>query len=293
MRKTKITSNKKIRKKATSTVLILVILIFSSLFFWFTASAQYTYKPMENIPGFEGIADFPSYALAISKFAIWTVGIVALFMIIFGGFMYITSAGNTSRLEVAKRVIFDAIYGLIVVLGAWLLLYVINPDLVKVTLSLGTTSTGTPVVPPVVRPPVVQKVSCNDINSTLATDLKNADNGVPPALLAAFMKRECSTAMTNASACGTNNSYGAGGPMQFIDKTWSSLGCSGSKFNRQDALKCAARKISQDSGGNYDEAGVRRAAQRYCGSCTNVNACGGNYCDGIWSNYQGYISCSI
>ena len=39
------------------------------------------------------------------------------------------------------------------------------------------------------------------------------------------------------------------GAMQFIDSTWNQYKCSGSKFNRQDALNCAAKKISKDSGG--------------------------------------------
>ena len=97
--------------------------------------AQYTYIPMEKIPGFEGEpTDFPNFLLSITKFAIWTVGIAALLMITIGGFWYMTSAGNTSQAETAKKIITDALLGLIVALAAWLLLYVINPDLVNVNL---------------------------------------------------------------------------------------------------------------------------------------------------------------
>lgn len=117
-------------------------------------TADYTYTPMENIPGFENISDFPGYLLAIYKFGIWTVGIVALFMIIWGGFMYLTSAGNTSRMDSAKTVIFDAFYGLIVALAAWLILFVINPDLVKVKISITPVAVvAPPVLPPIVPPP--------------------------------------------------------------------------------------------------------------------------------------------
>ncbi len=269
--------------------LFILFSLFLLLYSFSPAQAVYTYELMEKIPGFESISgsDFPNYILAIYKFAIWTVGIAALLMIIIGGFMYMTSAGNTSRMDTAKRVIFDALYGLIVAFAAWLLLYVINPDLVKVNISLKAVTTTTTESPS--KAPSV--TGCSDINSTLASELEAANNGVPTALLAAFMKRECASAMTDPNACSSNNSYGAGGPMQFIDSTWNSLGCSGSKFNRADALKCAAKKISQDSGGDYSEAGVEKAARAYCGSCTDVNACGGDYCDGIWSNYQGYLSC--
>lgn len=118
-------------KKSYALLILIFLILAGFLLFSSGASAEYTYRPLEKIPGFETAEKFPEYLLAITKFAIWVVGIVALFMIIWGGFMYVTSAGNTSRLDTAKRVIFDAFFGLIVALGAWLLLYVINPDLVK------------------------------------------------------------------------------------------------------------------------------------------------------------------
>lgn len=120
-------------------------------------AAGYIYTPMEKIPGFgqdasdKPFSDFPNYILSITKFVIWTVGIAALLMIIIGGFMYITSAGNTSRTETAKTVIFDALYGLLVALAAWLLLYVINPDLVRVNISMKPVAALPPVVS--VKPP--------------------------------------------------------------------------------------------------------------------------------------------
>lgn len=100
-----------------------------------SGSASYIYDPMEKIPGTtEGISYFPDYVKAIYKFAIWAIGIAALLMISVGGFMYFTAAGNTSKLEKAKIVIRDAILGIIAVLVAYLILYVINPDLVNVSL---------------------------------------------------------------------------------------------------------------------------------------------------------------
>lgn len=126
----------KSRRIISEIIIISVFLILGTLLFSLEANAVYEYTPMENIPGFEDVSDFPTYILSITKFAIWAVGIAALFMITVGGFMYMTSAGNTSRMDSAKRVIFDAVIGLIVALSAWLLLFVINPDLVRVNISL-------------------------------------------------------------------------------------------------------------------------------------------------------------
>lgn len=159
--------------------------------------AVYSYTPMENIPGFENVKDFPAYVLSITKFAIWAVGIAALFMITVGGFMYMTAAGNTSRMDSAKKVIFDAVIGLIVVLSAWLLLYVINPDLVKVTISLipmeQPKEEGAPVTPPTpgtagtCQELATQTSSisaqCGDVSSSLSGLLACLKNSQPSAII--------------------------------------------------------------------------------------------------------------
>jgi hypothetical protein len=96
------------------------------------------YTPMEPIPGTQEAvqADFPSYVDALYKFLIWTSGIAAFFMINVGGFMYFTAAGNASRAEKAKGIISDALLGLVAVLTAYLILYIINPNLVTIDLTL-------------------------------------------------------------------------------------------------------------------------------------------------------------
>ncbi len=130
--------DEKISNQKSKIIIALIANFFlvSASFIPLAALAAYTYTPMEKIPGFPNAATFPDYILAIYKFGIWTVGIAALLMISIGGFMYFTSAGNTAKLGQAKTVIFDALYGLIVALAAYLLLYVINPDLVKVNINL-------------------------------------------------------------------------------------------------------------------------------------------------------------
>jgi hypothetical protein len=91
----------------------------------------HVYEPMEEIPGFGRPTDFPSYIMAVYQFGIWAIGISALLMITIGGYVYLTSAGNTSQTGKAKGIIFDAIAGIILAMVSYLLLYVINPDLVK------------------------------------------------------------------------------------------------------------------------------------------------------------------
>jgi hypothetical protein len=123
---------------------LLLIVGFFIFSFQSCNAGPYDYEQLEPIPGSSATtgADLKTYIESIYKFAIWTVGIAAILMITIGGFMYLTSAGNTSKMDNAKRVVVDATIGLIVVLTAYLVLYVINPDLVKITISLKSLSSG-------------------------------------------------------------------------------------------------------------------------------------------------------
>jgi hypothetical protein len=57
----------------------------------------------------------------------WIVGIISVIMIIYGGFRYITSAGNDSSVSAAKNTILYAIIGLVIVALAQVIVrFVIN-----------------------------------------------------------------------------------------------------------------------------------------------------------------------
>lgn len=114
------------------------------------------YTLLEEIPGQSGAGgDLGSYLEGLYKFTFWAIGIAALFMLTIGGFMYVTSAGNTSRLGTAKTIIVDSFLGIIIALFAWLFLYVLNPDLVQglrlpglsTTIQTPTTTTTTTTTP--------------------------------------------------------------------------------------------------------------------------------------------------
>ncbi|MFZ2154082.1 MAG: hypothetical protein WAV16_02510 [Candidatus Moraniibacteriota bacterium] len=112
------------------------ILCLLAIFSFQVALASYT--PLEEIPGTATTASintFPAYVKAVYKFAIWSVGIGALLMISIGGFMYFTGAGNTSKMESGKKIIMDAIYGLLAVFFAWIILNTINPNLTNISLT--------------------------------------------------------------------------------------------------------------------------------------------------------------
>lgn len=138
------------------------------------------YKIMEAIPGFFDAGSsisFPDLVLGIYKFGTWTVGIAALFMITVGGFMYATSAGNTSSAGTAKRVIMDSLLGLAVAMTAYLGLRFINPDLVIINaLKGGLSFTGAASIPSTpVSPETAATIKGSGIQK-LAQDILNNSN---------------------------------------------------------------------------------------------------------------------
>ena len=60
-------------------------------------------------------------------------GLTAFGAIVYGGINYILSAGNVTNQQDAKDQITQAIVGLLLLLGAYLILYTINPSLVSLT----------------------------------------------------------------------------------------------------------------------------------------------------------------
>lgn len=66
----------------------------------------------------------------------WVLGILALLavlLVIYGGFTWMTAAGNEERVEKAKKVISAAVIGLIIVLLAWAIVIFVAGTTANVT----------------------------------------------------------------------------------------------------------------------------------------------------------------
>lgn len=79
--------------------------------------------------------DLPAFINSVYIFALSVVGIVVFVRLLYAGFRLLTAAGNASNISDAKEKIKNAIIGIILLFAAYLILYVINPDLVKNTLN--------------------------------------------------------------------------------------------------------------------------------------------------------------
>ncbi|MFA5076182.1 MAG: M15 family metallopeptidase [Patescibacteria group bacterium] len=71
------------------------------------------------------------YIGAVYRFGVSVASVLAIVMIIIGGFIWMTSAGNQARITQAKGYISGALIGLCIALGSYGVLKVVNPALVN------------------------------------------------------------------------------------------------------------------------------------------------------------------
>lgn len=79
--------------------------------------------------------DIQTYLPGVFKLAIGIAGVLAVLMIIIGGVQYITTDAIQGKSEGKER-IQNALWGLVLVLVSWILLYTINPKLTVFNLNI-------------------------------------------------------------------------------------------------------------------------------------------------------------
>ncbi len=95
------------------------------------------------VPGLGGkTTGFPQYLMYMYKFLVGSIGLIAVVMIMVGGFKWILAAGNSSRIEDAKTTIFSAVAGLLIALGSYTILNLINPNLTNLKVTALPSVTG-------------------------------------------------------------------------------------------------------------------------------------------------------
>jgi TRAP-type C4-dicarboxylate transport system permease small subunit len=94
-------------------------------FFIKTAQAAVT------LPDLNSTQDLGVFMQNIYSFSITIVGILIFVRFIWAGWIYLTAAGNSSKTSKANSMMWNAVIGAVLLFSAYLILYVINPDLVS------------------------------------------------------------------------------------------------------------------------------------------------------------------
>jgi hypothetical protein len=100
-----------------------------------------------SLPDFSKTEKLPDFISSIYSFALTVVGIAVFIRILHAGFLMLTAAGNASKWGDARTKMQNAVIGAILLFAAYLILYVINPDLVSNAFKFTVPGTGQPSAP--------------------------------------------------------------------------------------------------------------------------------------------------
>lgn len=109
-------------KKKIKVIFLLLIFLF---FFQATLAAQHSFWDPDVLA--QKVRRFLEKAIEVGV-------IIAFFSLVLAGFQYLTSAGKVEQMEKAKKRIFGAFLGLILLLGGWLFLGVFRPEFSGISL---------------------------------------------------------------------------------------------------------------------------------------------------------------
>ena len=222
-----------------------------------TSTTWGNYQLLEGIPGQSANqSDLPGYVKSIINAGLILIVLSAVFMVTVGGFLYLASAGNTDKAKKAKDIIQDSLVGLGLAMLAYLILYVINPDLVNLKLSqlsadgsipatqsptgtaVPTTSTGDTYT----NAEAVSALSSKGINVSSTGNCSDQNNanctsleGIPKATIANIInlkdKTGCSFRVTGGTETG-HKSHGSGRPVVDLSEE----ACLNTVFTNKGAL---------------------------------------------------------
>lgn len=91
--------------------------------------------------------DLKTYLEGFFKLAIGISAVFAVLMIVIGGFQYISTDALMKKEEGRNR-IQNAVFGLVLVISAWLILATINPNLLRINLDIKSAPTSAPTFAP-------------------------------------------------------------------------------------------------------------------------------------------------
>src|SRR3989344_1477651 len=118
---------------------LLIILFVSLAGIASAATGQLTYTPLEPLPGtvngWGETQQLPALLSALFKLLITFGSLFAVVMLVVAGIGYMVSEAAVDIQKAKDRAV-AALWGLLLLTGCWLILYTINPDLLKFNLNI-------------------------------------------------------------------------------------------------------------------------------------------------------------
>jgi len=118
-------------KKYLVSIILIMFLIFPSI----SLALELTYPEMGGYKIELGM-DLNKLIAWFYYFIVGISGFATFIMLVWGGFQWLTSAGSPARISDAKDRISSAVLGLVIILASFLILKVINPELISLRLDL-------------------------------------------------------------------------------------------------------------------------------------------------------------
>lgn len=189
-------------------------------------------------------ADTPAnYIARLYQFGLMIAGLIALGVILYGAVEYTLSAGGVASKEEAKDRILQAIYGILLLLGAYLILYTINPKLVSLS------------------DPEFQPV---DLSTLLPPDIFVPENTANNAITE-------SDGTGGITGCALANSNWGQGLLEIQMKSGEVLGTG---TNQKNCLKCMDGNVGPDANGAcICSEGLVRQPTGSCSAPTSSGVC--------------------
>ncbi len=153
-----------------------------------------------------------SFVAGFYKFALMIGGTLAFGAVVYGGILYAASAGNPGKQSEGREWIKSALFGLLLLAGAYLILYTVNPDIVSLKLpSLPPVNVQVPSAPPTVPVPTSSTPSAttvcgtNGANGQCSSNTDGSTNYCCPNNSGSYA---CQSTQCSAT-CGQNGSSGS------------------------------------------------------------------------------------
>jgi len=118
-------------------VSLLLIVCFLPLYYSFGMELNWPNSPAGT--PLNDTSDLTMFVQYVYEWGIALGGLAAFVSLVIAGFQYLTSVGDPTKMSEAKGRATSAVFGLVLLLGSWLILNTINPDLTSLTpISLDT-----------------------------------------------------------------------------------------------------------------------------------------------------------